>query len=103
MKHSTSLFLAFSAILAAAIAFSGQSQASTIDDVFISVLKDEGIDHVNGDAGLIAGGHDICDMRAYGYTEMQVVDKVHQWSELDLHASGFLVGAAEAAYCPWEA
>lgn len=103
MKPATWLFLALTALLALSLALSQDAHATTKDDVFLAVLEAQGISNVNGDAGLIAAAHEICDLRAAGYTEMEVVHKVYLWSELDMYNAGFVVGAAEQTYCVWAA
>lgn len=102
MKLSTYIFLIVTAVILA-IAWPQKAQATTMDDAYLSVLAEEGIRNVKGDAGLIGAAHEICDLRAAGYSEYQVIRKVDYYSQLDLNTSGFLVGAAEQAYCPWAA
>ena len=90
----------FGALIAAAVLSTGVARADVNDDAFVKVITDRGIAYTS-EAKLIAAGHAVCDSRAQGYTEMQIVSLIVTKTQLtDAHDAGYFVGAAEAAYCP---
>ena len=78
----------------------GTANANSIDHVFVQVLHERGISHVNGDAVMIDAGHDVCTNLRYGYTVQQQFTSIHNVSQLDWADSGYFVGASIGAYCP---
>jgi hypothetical protein len=75
--------------------------ADEIDDIFISVLDEEGIPYTSAsDAILVANG--VCVFLSEGNTLEDATVEVMNESGLGAQESGFFVGAATAAYCPDE-
>lgn len=89
--------LAASAFLA--IGLAGPAYADDVDDIFISVLDDEGIPYTSpGDAITVA--NQVCSFIAGGNSLLDAVDAVMDDSGLGVEDSGFFVGAATQSYCP---
>jgi len=80
----------------------GAARADTMDDVFTRVIDQRGITH-GSRADLIAAGHAVCDYQDQGHTAVQTALWVQSNSGLTPYDSGFFVGAAEAAFCAWNA
>ncbi|MBS1693007.1 MAG: DUF732 domain-containing protein [Actinobacteria bacterium] len=88
--------LAAGAALATVLA--APAQADEIDDIFISVLDDEGIPYTSpGDAITVANA--VCDYLADGNSLEDATVEVMNESGLGITDSGFFVGASTAAYC----
>lgn len=88
--------LAAGAALATVLA--APAQADPMDDIFISVLDEEGIPYTSpGDAITVAGA--VCDYLADGNSLEDATFEVMNESGLGITQSGFFVGAASAAYC----
>lgn len=89
--------LAIGALSAAPVA-----RADTTDDIYLKVLHRQGItSSTHGDDGLIALAQQICADRASGFDEDAEIDRVSAANpKLDDYNAGFILGAAEMAYCP---
>src|SRR5688572_21233461 len=86
---------------ALATGLAAPAYADEIDDIFISVLDEEGIPYTSAsDAILVANG--VCVFLSEGNTLEDATVKVMNESGLGAQESGFFVGAATAAYCPDE-
>ncbi len=96
------IFLAAAAaaiILMPATACDTAAHADTTDDAYISVLHDEGI--TGSRSSLIRMGRAVCTLRGEGWTSMDVADEiVARNDDMTLSDAAYLVGAAQAAYCP---
>jgi Protein of unknown function (DUF732) len=94
----------FSAVVAGAALATGlaaPAYADETDDIFISVLDEEGIPYTSAeDAILVANG--VCAYLSEGNTLEDATLEVMNESGLGVEQSGFFVGAATAAYCPDE-
>jgi Protein of unknown function (DUF732) len=77
-----------------------QAHADSSDAAFLKTLQTDDIEDSNGNAALIAAGHEICNLRSAGMTQQDAIDFVERKTELGGYDSGFFVGAAEAVYCP---
>lgn len=85
----------------AAVWMAGNANATPNDELYLSVLHDEGIYSHNGDGALIVAAHEVCRERLNGVDEMIVVIHVAIASpELSNYDAGYMVGAAEGVYCP---
>ncbi|MGE0217099.1 DUF732 domain-containing protein [Mycolicibacterium sp.] len=73
--------------------------ADTMDDVFISVLEDEGVPFSTAD-NAIALAHAVCEYVAAGQPEEQVAVEISGPAGWSVTQSGFFVGAATQTYCP---
>lgn len=72
------------------------------DDVFISVLDQEGIAYGGRSDGL-AMGHSICiTMDQYHYTTMQMTQAISHNHAMTISDSAYVVGAAISSFCPWD-
>lgn len=77
-----------------------QAHADATDAAFLKALQIENIEDTDGNAALIAAGHEVCNLRNAGMTDQDVIDYVENKSELGAYDSGYFVGAAYGAYCP---
>lgn len=76
--------------------------ADTTDDLYLKVLRDEGI--TGSDATLIRMGHAVCDLREAGWSEYRIAREIAERNDdMTIGDGGFVVGAAESAYCPQHA
>lgn len=93
------IFAAVVAGAALATGLAAPAYADETDDIFISVLDDEGIPYTSAsDAILVANG--VCVFLSEGNTLEEATVEVMNESGLGVEQSGFFVGAATAAYCP---
>jgi len=90
---------AASAFGLAALMGAGTAGASSIDDTFISVLEDEGIEAPSA-AEAISVGHEVCVMIDEGSDLVDAVTAVSDATGLEMEDSAFIVGASVASYCP---
>ncbi len=88
-----------SALGAAAIAAAGTAGASATDDMFVSVLADEGIE-APSTAAAVSIAYDVCAVFDDGGDLFDAVDAVSDYTELGMEDSAFFVGASVATYCP---
>lgn len=80
----------------------GVAVADPNDDLYLKILKSHvaGITNTEGDAGLIKGGHIICDRLRQGYPRGEISRKFtqgHGWSDSD---AAWVITASAVAYCP---
>jgi hypothetical protein len=96
------------AIAAAAVASSlgiaafvgaGMAGATTTDDMFVSVLTDEGIQPPSTREA-VSLAYDVCGMFDQGDSLYDAVGSVSDTTDLVQEDSAFFVGAAVATYCP---
>lgn len=90
---------AASALGLAALLGAGAAGASTTDDMFISVLADEGIE-APSTAEAVSTALDVCSLFDDGADLYDAVSEVADYTELDVDDSAFFVGASVATYCP---
>lgn len=87
--------------VAVATTLAAPAYADSTDDVFISVLDDEGISYTSPrDAIKVA--HAVCEFLLDGNSLLDATKEVSDASGLGVEDSGFFVGAATASYCPSE-
>ena len=73
--------------------------ADETDDVFISVIQDQGIPFsTSGDA--IALAQAVCEYVGAGQAPEQVAVEISGPANWSVEQSGFFVGAATQSYCP---
>ncbi len=92
------------ALLAIALIPAGAARADTADDAFVKALADQGI---TGDPDqLIAAGHGVCDnvsRLATGpprWARFSALGPVMGELQINAWQAGFVISAAENAYCP---
>ena len=93
--------LIFTAVVGVGMALgtAAPALADDTDDIFVSVLEEEGIPFSTpGDAIDLA--HAICDYVAAGQKPEQVAVEISEPANWSLEQSGFFVGAATQSYCP---
>lgn len=86
-------------MLAPGLATAPAAHADINSDAFVMALDAEGITY-STEADVIKAGYAICDYMDTGATAYDATVMVHNNSQLDLHDSGYVVGAATAAFCP---
>lgn len=93
------LFLLAMGGIAAALILSATARADTTDDVYVSNLHSQGITSSGGDSSLIAAGHLVCQQRANGMSGLAIAYAIEDATNLRPYQAGYMVGAAEGAYC----
>jgi Protein of unknown function (DUF732) len=83
----------------AALASAGAAGASTVDDTFITVISDQGIEPPSAEEA-IGVAHDVCTVIDDGGDLSDAIDAVSDYTELGFEDSAFFVGASIASYCP---
>ena len=91
--------VATSALGLAAFASTGVASASTVDDTFISVISDEGIEAPSAKEA-IGVAEDVCTILDKGGDLLDAVSAVADYTDLEFEDSAFFVGASIASYCP---
>ena len=90
------LFLSLSMFMVPACA---TAHADTTDDAYLEVVREQGVH--GSDASLIRMGHAVCTLREAGWTEREVASEIAtQNPDLSIYQGGYVVGAAQAAFCP---
>lgn len=80
----------------------GVAQADPLTDeqLYLKVLHEEGIFSGKGDDGLLAAGYVVCERLRDGQPVMSVIKDVFNANKgLDSGGAGYLVGAAQSAFC----
>jgi hypothetical protein len=100
------------AVIAAGAAITGAAVLSGLpmahadvvnDAVFVQVLREEGIYNIYGPQQMIAMGHGVCADLDNGDTSYGAILMIARMNPmLGNPESGYFVGAATAAYCPWD-
>jgi len=90
---------AASALGLAALVSAGAANASATDDMFISVLADQGIE-APSTAEAVSTALDVCALFGEGEDLYAATSAVSEYTELGLEDSAFFVGASVATYCP---
>ena len=90
---------AASALGLAALVGAGAAGATSLDDTFISVLADEGIE-APSTAEAVSTALDVCGLFDDGGDLYDAVSEVSDYTELGIEDSAFFVGASVATYCP---
>jgi hypothetical protein len=83
----------------AALVGAGMAGATTTDDMFVSVLTDEGIQPPSTQEA-VSLAYDVCVMFDQGQSLYDAVGSVSDTTDLVQEDSAFFVGAAVATYCP---
>jgi hypothetical protein len=83
----------------AALVSTGIAGANTTDDMFVSVLADQGIQPPSTQEAVSLAG-DVCKMFDTGQSLYYAVDSVSDTTTLTQEDSAFFVGASVATYCP---
>jgi hypothetical protein len=83
----------------AALASAGVASASSADDTFVSVLRDEGIVAPSAREA-ISTGHAVCAVFDEGLSLIDAVSAVSDTTGLEMEDAAFFVGASVATYCP---
>ena len=101
LRHFTALVgtaAATSAFGLAALLSAGTAGASVIDDTFIGVLEDQGIEAPSTQEA-VSVAYDVCAVLDDGGDIYDAVNAVSDYTELDMADSAFIVGASVASYC----
>ena len=83
----------------AALATAGVASAGSVDDTFISVLRDEGIVPASTKEA-ISTAHAVCAVFDDGLSLIDGVSAVSDHTGLEMEDAAFFVGASIASYCP---
>jgi hypothetical protein len=83
----------------AALVSAGSAGATTTDDMFVSVLADEGIEPPSTEEA-VSLAFDVCAMFDEGQSLYDTVGSVSDVTDLATEDSAFFVGASVATYCP---
>lgn len=83
----------------AAFASAGVASAGTVDDTFITVITEQGIEPPSAKEA-IGVAHDVCVVFDNGGDLVDAVSAVSEYTELEMEDSAFFVGASVASYCP---
>jgi Protein of unknown function (DUF732) len=83
----------------AALASAGIAGASTVDDTFITVISEQGIEPPSAEEAIDVA-HEVCMVMDDGSDLFDAVTAVSDYTELDVEDSAFFVGASIASYCP---
>ena len=103
LRHLTAAIAAAAAASSlgiAALVGAGMAGATTTtDDMFVSVLTDEGIQPPSTEEA-VSLAYDVCVMFDQGQSLYDAVGSVSDTTDLVQEDSAFFVGAAVATYCP---
>lgn len=88
--------------LALATTMAAPAQADDTDDIFISVLDEEGITYTSK-VDAVRAAYSVCEFLLDGNTLVDATSEVSDSTDLSIEDAGFFVGAASASYCPSEA
>jgi hypothetical protein len=83
----------------AALAAAGVASAGSVDDTFITVLREEGIVPLSAREA-ISTGHAVCAVFDEGLSLTDAVSAVSDTTGLEMEDAAFFVGASVASYCP---
>jgi hypothetical protein len=83
----------------AAFASTGVASAGTVDDTFITVITEQGIEPPSAKEA-VGVAHDVCVVFDNGGDLLDAVSAVSDYTELGTEDSAFFVGASIATYCP---
>jgi hypothetical protein len=86
-------------LLSLAVAVSPAAKADAVDNLFVTAVKNKGIEFANPQAAIVAG-HEVCDELDIGKQKSDIASEVMTNSNLDGYRAGFFIGASIAAYCP---
>ncbi|MBY0290644.1 MAG: DUF732 domain-containing protein [Mycobacteriaceae bacterium] len=101
-RHLTAAIAAAAAASLGIAALVGAGMAgatTTTDDMFVSVLTDEGIQPPSTEEA-VSLAYDVCVMFDQGQSLYDAVGSVSDTTDLTTEDSAFFVGAAVATYCP---
>ena len=87
------------ALFSLAVAVSPAARADAVDNLFVTAVKNKGIEFASPQAAIIAG-HEVCDELDIGKQKPDVASEVMTNSNLDGYRAGFFNGASISAYCP---
>jgi hypothetical protein len=83
----------------AAFASAAVASAGTVDDTFITVITEQGIEPPSAKEA-VGVAHDVCVVFDNGGDLLDAVSAVSDYTELGTEDSAFFVGASIATYCP---
>lgn len=86
-------------LLSLAVAVSPAANADAVDNLFVTAVKNKGIEFATPQAAIVAG-HEVCDELDIGKQKSDIASEVMTNSNLDGYRAGFFIGASIAAYCP---
>jgi Protein of unknown function (DUF732) len=95
-RLSTDLVLT---LLGLATVVSPTANADAVDNLFVTAVKNKGIEFASPQAAIVAG-HEVCDELDIGKQKSDIASEVMTNSNLDGYRAGFFIGASVAAYCP---
>lgn len=93
------IFATVAAAAGLATALAAPAVADEADDVFLTVLEDEGIPFSTPDNAVALAGA-VCEYVAAGQAPEQVAIEISGPANWSVEQSGFFVGAAVQSYCP---
>jgi hypothetical protein len=102
VRHFTAFIgtaAAASALGLAALVSAGTANAGATDDMFISVLADQGIEAPSTEEA-VSTALEVCTLFDHGQDLYAATTAVSEYTELGFEDSAFFVGASVAAYCP---
>lgn len=80
-------------------ACASEAHADTTDDAYVMILREHGI--TGSDRNLIRMGEAVCDLRDLDWSPMEIATEIAVRNpELSVSDGAYVVGAAQAAYCP---
>jgi hypothetical protein len=86
-------------LLSLAGAATPNARADAVDNLFVTAVKNKGIEFASPQAAIVAG-HEVCDELDLGKQKSDIASEVMTNSNLDGYRAGFFIGASVAAYCP---
>lgn len=102
IRHFTAFIgaaAAASALGLAALVSAGTANAGATDDMFVSVLAEQGIEAPSIEEA-VNTALDVCALFDEGEDLYAATSAVSDYTELGLEDSAFFVGASVATYCP---
>jgi hypothetical protein len=102
MSPKRKAFLGFLiGVTAVAAPFVGMAaaHADTNDDAFVMALRADGVGVNSSVSSLVSLGHEVCHAATKGLTDSQMAVAI-AGADFSMAQSFFIIGAAEAAYCP---
>ena len=79
------------------------ARADVYEDAFLKVMHNAGFWHIDGDAGLLQAGYDVCEHLSLNGGDLDEATRyvyTHTGLSITPQKSGYLVGASVAAFCP---
>lgn len=98
-RITVAVVAAAGALGVAAVVSAGAATADTVDDTFIDVITEQGIQPPSS-AEAIGVAYDVCSVVDGGGDLNDAIDSVSDVTKLGFEDSAFFVGASIASYCP---